>query len=135
MPATFVARRDTAYLLAAARLAQAQQLAAVAAAQTDCSSAAGAEHKQPGGQAGDSTEGGAPAGTHNTLSGAAAAGFADAALAALPQLLDDPVLLRELLAKWNARLAGLHEAATAEAKVRTQPSAACRHVGHADGPC
>jgi hypothetical protein len=43
----------------------------------------------------------------------------------LPQLLDDPVLLRELLAKWNARLAGLQEAAEVEAKVRDRSSSAC----------
>lgn len=54
------------------------------------------------------------------MSGAAAAGVGDAVLAALPRLLDDQVLLRELLAKWNARLAGLQEAAEADAKV-------CRH--------
>jgi hypothetical protein len=90
----------------------------VAAAQIGSSSADAADHKQAHGQPQASEEGGAVAGAHASLSGAAAAGFADAALAAMPQLLDDPVLLRELLAKWNARLAGLQEAAEAEAKVR-----------------
>lgn len=94
MPATFIARRDVAYLLTAATLAQAQHLAA---AQTGSQQA-----MQP---------------DNSSWAGAAVVGLADAALAALPRLLDDPVLLRELMAKWTARLAGLQEAAEAEAKV------------------
>jgi hypothetical protein len=88
-------------MLAAARLALAQQLSAAHAQQSSSSSSSSNSMLESGGGLGD----------------AAAAGFADAALAALPRLLDDAVLLRELMAKWNARVAGLWEVAEAQAKV------------------
>jgi hypothetical protein len=88
-------------MLAAARLALTQQLAAAHGQQVSSSSSS---------QTVLGTSG-------RGLGCAAAAGFADAALAALPRLLDDAVLLRELMAKWNARVAGLWEAAEAQAKV------------------
>lgn len=110
MPATFIAPRGTAYLLAAAKLATAQQLAAIAAASTSSSNSSAAQPHLVSGDTAAESGGG-------WLTGSAAAGFADAALAALPKLLDDAVLLRELLAKWDARLCGLQEAAEAESKV------------------
>lgn len=110
MPATFIAQRGTAYLLAAAKLATAQQLAAIAAASTSSSNSSAAQPHLVSGDTAAESGGG-------WLTGSAAAGFADAALAALPKLLDDAVLLRELLAKWDARLCGLQEAAEAESKV------------------
>lgn len=108
MPQTFIARRDTAYLLAAGRLALAQQLTTAAVA------AGGRLGLPPSDQQQQVAVEDVCAGS---ASAAAVAGFGDAALAALPRLLDDTVLLRELLAKWNARVAGLKEAAEAEAKV------------------
>lgn len=103
MPPTFIARRDTAFMLAAARLALAQQLSAAHAQQPNSSSSQTSLGIVCGG-----------------VGSAAAAGFADAALAALPRLLDDAVLLRELMAKWTARVAGLWEVAKAQAKVRVK---------------
>lgn len=89
-----VARRDVTYLLAAAKLALVQQLAAVGDAHADSTSSQAS--MQP------------------TV---AVGGFGDPTLAALPSLLDDPVLLRELLAKWAARVRGLQEAVESEAQV------------------
>lgn len=73
MPTTFIARRNVAYCLAAAKLAISHQLTAAAAG-----SMAGAVH-----------------------------GFSDAALAALPALLDDVLLLEELICRWWGRCKGL----------------------------
>lgn len=86
MPSTLIARRDMAYLLAAARLALTQQLAAAAAEQQSA---------------------GMLAGPLSGCSAGVAAGFGDAALAALPGLLDDGLLQEELLARWWGRCRGL----------------------------
>lgn len=71
MPATLIAHRDTACMLAAARVALADYAAG------------------------------------------SCGGAGDAALAALPHILDDDVLRRELAAKWDARVRGLEAAAAA----------------------
>jgi hypothetical protein len=82
-----IARRDTACLLAAARLALAAHLQQAASDAPWAVSHA------------------------CTPIAAAAAAGGDAVLAALPRLLDDEVLLRELMAKWDARVRGLRQAA------------------------
>jgi hypothetical protein len=86
MPSTFIARRDMAYLLAAARLHLTQQLAAAAAEQQAAGLLTGALCGCSAGVAG---------------------GFGDAALAALPALLDDALLQEELVARWWGRCRGL----------------------------
>lgn len=88
MPTTVMARRDVAYALAAAKLAFSQQLAAAAAA----------------GPAGSSLIG-------------VVQGFSDPALAALPALLDDPVLLEEFTCRWWGRCKGLVAAMEQQAQV------------------
>jgi hypothetical protein len=87
MPHTLIASRDVACLVAAACLALAQHVAAAAG-----------EDEGSG-----------------CVASAAVAACGDPVLAALPALLDDAVLLRELLAKWNARVRGIKVAAEEEA--------------------
>lgn len=98
-----------AYLLAAARLALAQQLAAAAAAARQGLAGSLCQlSSQP-------THALLPAGPAGTTAVADAVGcspgvvcsFGDAALAALPQLLDDSLLLDELTARWWGRCRGL----------------------------
>lgn len=125
MPQTLIARRDVAYLLAAARLALEQHLRVGSLATGACSINSPAEKHDPPERREQDDQ--TPASTiHATTMddascslplAAACVGFGDAALAALPKLLDDPVLLRELLAKWDARVQGLQQAAEAAAKV------------------
>eukprot|EP00878_Enallax_costatus_P041790 GHUV01048677.1.p1 GENE.GHUV01048677.1~~GHUV01048677.1.p1 ORF type:complete len:207 (+),score=69.92 GHUV01048677.1:102-722(+) len=96
MPATFIARRSVAYLLAAARLAISQQLAAAA------------HHNQE-----------LPA-NHAAAAGSMVGvvqGFSNAALAAAPALLDDILLLGELVARWWGRCKGLVAAAEQQSQV------------------
>eukprot|EP00775_Hariotina_reticulata_P009265 gene9265-9430_t len=126
MPTTMIARRDQAYLLATARMAMLEHLdplafkqskskgikavgiAAKAAAAAPPSTATSNHQPAPGNVAAPDGlwcssipwGGSAPA-------AAATAGLGDAALAALPDLLDDPVLLDELTAKWWGRCRAL----------------------------
>jgi hypothetical protein len=104
MPSTFIARRDMAYLLAAARLALTQQLAAAAAGQQAA---------------------GMLSGLLSGCSAGVAAGFGDAVLAALPQLLNDGLLQEELMARWWGRCRGL---AAAAAEVRNSQVCALSDV-------
>ena len=113
MPHTIIAGRDESHLLATARLALEQQLAAI-------SGQPATNGTMQAAPAGNSSDAAAQDEACCNLPAAAFAGFGDAVLAALPQLLDDPVLLRELLVKWHARLHGLQQAAEAQAKVSNQ---------------
>uniref|UniRef100_A0A383VHS6 Uncharacterized protein n=1 Tax=Tetradesmus obliquus TaxID=3088 RepID=A0A383VHS6_TETOB len=107
MPSTLIARRDVAYLLAAARLALTQQLAAAAAEQQSA---------------------GMLAGPLSGCSAGVAAGFGDAALAALPGLLDDGLLQEELLARWWGRCRGLAAASEGDCLL------SCKDCSTATGP-
>ncbi|WIA20733.1 hypothetical protein OEZ85_005103 [Tetradesmus obliquus] len=107
MPSTLIARRDMAYLLAAARLALTQQLAAAAAEQQSA---------------------GMLAGPLSGCSAGVAAGFGDAALAALPGLLDDGLLQEELLARWWGRCRGLAAASEGDCLL------SCKDCSTATGP-
>jgi len=127
MPTTMVARRDIAYLLATARIAMLQHLdpSAFKQSKSKAATAVGIAAKaaaaaRPSDVPLISLPVPAAAGivaAPDSLwcssippegpTAAATAGFGDAALAALPGLLDDPVLLEELTAKWWGRCRAL----------------------------
>jgi hypothetical protein len=124
-----IARRDIAYLLATARIAMLQHLnpSAFKQSKSKAATAVGIAAKaaaaaRPSDVPLTSLPAPAAAGivaAPDSLwcssippegpgpTAAATAGFGDAALAALPGLLDDPVLLEELTAKWWGRCRAL----------------------------
>lgn len=104
LPSTCIVRRDVGYVLCTARLAQSQHVAAAVAA-VGCRRVSGSSSASVSDSAAQWQAG-------------AAMGGGDAALAALPALLDDPLLLGELLARWWGRVCWLFGANATQHLVR-----------------